>query len=214
MNTFKIQKYLWGTFCLKQFHFTHDWKTICLYSLQKTRWIVPSLPFRLYNISKTIWPTTDSFLLICHKYDRNRSWSCLNTNRTKWLLQWKGQRMSSSTIRHSNPGRGSNILEIFSKSFAEIGFWKNLRPIDLPKFRFEKGPLIYQRGENGTLFRGTFSIPLVPWVPAHHLIFIYKLQSTAWASHPLVTPPNPRKLTNKTTKNVEGYSISWIIIKN
>ena len=32
---------------------------------------------------------------------------------------------------------------------------KNVWPIDLPKLRFEKGSFIYQRGENGTLFRGT-----------------------------------------------------------
>ena len=47
------------------------------------------------------------------------------------------------------------------ENFAKIGFWKKWRHSDLPKWRFEKGSFIYQRGENGTLFRCTSPIPLV-----------------------------------------------------
>ena len=37
----------------------------------------------------------------------------------------------------------ANILEILFETFSKIGFWKKLRPIDLPKFKFEKGSFIY-----------------------------------------------------------------------
>ena len=45
-----------------------------------------------------------------------------------------------------------------SKKNENYAFEKKLRPIDLPKWRFEKGSFIYQRGENGTVFRGTSQV--------------------------------------------------------
>ena len=58
------------------------------------------------------------------------------------------------------------IWEIFSKKSR-----KELRPIFLPKFRFEKGSFIYQRSENGTLFRGTSQYLLSPEYP-HPLLLL------------------------------------------
>ena len=58
------------------------------------------------------------------------------------------------------------IYQILTQNWTHT-FTKN-QPIDLPKLRFEKGSFIYQRGENGTLFRGTSPIPLSTWVPPGH----------------------------------------------
>ena len=61
------------------------------------------------------------------------------------------------------------MWEIFFENFVKICYWKKRRPIELPKVRFEKGSFIYQRGENGTLFRGTSPIPHVTWIPSNTL---------------------------------------------
>ena len=38
------------------------------------------------------------------------------------------------------------ILRFVCKNFAKIGFWKKMRPIDLPKLRFEKGVIHLPEG--------------------------------------------------------------------
>ena len=52
----------------------------------------------------------------------------------------------------------------------------------------EKGSFIYQRGENGTLFRGTFPIPLVTWVPPPQAFNMLLTQKVLQFYRPLCNP--------------------------
>ena len=92
----------------------------------------------------------------------------------------------------------------FVLNFRENRLLKKIRPIDLPKLRFEKGSFIYLRGKNGTLFRGTSPIPLSTWVPPSPLGTIINKTRIADSKIPYLKPHHYAPQRQQT-----AYKVVW-----